>query len=100
MPDGLRRGAAPRPPGSRRRWRSARRQLRVPCHNDLLAANFIAVPGGIRIVDWEYAGMGDRYFDLANFAVNNELDGDGEEAFLAAYLERAAGARASSPRCG
>ena len=28
----------------------------------------------IWIVDWEYAGMGDRYFDLANFAVNNELD--------------------------
>ena len=47
----------------------------VPCHNDLLAANFIR--GGeqhLWIVDWEYAGMGDRYFDLANFAVNNELD--------------------------
>ena len=29
----------------------------------------------MRIVDWEYAGMGDRYFDLANFAVNNELPG-------------------------
>lgn len=46
----------------------------VPCHNDLLAANFIRSPRGIRIVDWEYAGMGDRYFDLGNFAVNNELD--------------------------
>ena len=33
---------------------------------------------GLRIVDWEYAGMGDRYFDLGNFAVNNELD-DAEE---------------------
>ena len=46
-----------------------------PCHNDLLNANFIRSPDqGIRIVDWEYAGMGDRFFDLANFAVNNELD--------------------------
>ncbi len=45
-----------------------------PCHNDLLTANFIRSPDqGIRIVDWEYAGMGDRFFDLANFAVNNEL---------------------------
>jgi thiamine kinase-like enzyme len=63
---------------------------RVLCHNDLLAANFIAVPGGVRLVDWEYAGMGDRYFDLANFSVNNELDDDAEAAFLAAYLERGA----------
>ena len=49
-----------------------------PCHNDLLTANFIRSPDqGIRIVDWEYAGMGDRFFDLANFAVNTELDADG-----------------------
>jgi thiamine kinase-like enzyme len=59
----------------------------VPCHNDLLAANFIRSPRGVRIVDWEYAGMGDRYFDLGNFAVNNELDGDGEAALLSAYFE-------------
>ena len=26
----------------------------------------------IWIVDWEYAGMGDRYFDLANFAMNHD----------------------------
>jgi thiamine kinase-like enzyme len=54
----------------------------VPCHNDLLAANFICSGGErIWIVDWEYAGMGDRYFDLANFAVNNEL-GEGEQETL------------------
>ncbi|MEA2379686.1 MAG: hypothetical protein QOD13_3593 [Thermoleophilaceae bacterium] len=58
----------------------------VPCHNDLLAANFIRGERQIWIVDWEYAGMGDRYFDLANFAVNNELDGAGEVALLADYF--------------
>lgn len=58
----------------------------VLCHNDLLAANFLQSEDGIRIVDWEYAGMGDRYFDLGNFAVNNELSPDQEELFLAAYL--------------
>jgi thiamine kinase-like enzyme len=31
--------------------------------------------------------MGDRYFDLGNFAVNNELDDDQEEALLAAYFD-------------
>jgi thiamine kinase-like enzyme len=58
----------------------------VLCHDDLLPANFIDTPAGIRIVDWEYAGMGNRWFDLGNFAVNNELGPAEEEAFLDAYL--------------
>jgi len=58
----------------------------VPCHNDLLAANFIRGPDRLWIVDWEYAGMGDRYFDLANFAVNNELDEADQRALLDAYF--------------
>lgn len=58
----------------------------VLCHDDLLPANFIATPAGLRIVDWEYAGMGNRWFDLGNFAVNNELGPAEEEAFLTSYL--------------
>ena len=65
----------------------------VPCHNDLLAANFIAgepvAPardGQLWIVDWEYAGMGDLYFDLANFAINNELSEAEQETLLADYF--------------
>lgn len=65
----------------------------VPCHNDLLAANFIRSPRGVRIVDWEYAGMNDRYFDLGNFAVNNELDEGQEAELLAAYFEAPASDR-------
>jgi thiamine kinase-like enzyme len=58
-----------------------------PCHNDLLPANFLAVAdGGLCLLDWEYAGMNDRYFDLGNFAVNNELDRAGEEALVEAYF--------------
>ncbi|HXI45030.1 MAG TPA: phosphotransferase [Candidatus Acidoferrales bacterium] len=56
-----------------------------PCHNDLLNANFIDDGARVRIVDWEYAGMGDPFFDLGNFAVNHELDADAEATFLAAY---------------
>src|SRR5207244_9304708 len=58
----------------------------VPCHNDLLNANFIDDGSRIRIVDWEYAGMGDIFFDLANFAVNHELDEDGRAELLTAYF--------------
>ena len=56
-----------------------------PCHNDLLAANFIHGDDRIWIVDWEYAGMGDPAFDRANFAVNNGLDAAGDGALLHAY---------------
>jgi thiamine kinase-like enzyme len=56
-----------------------------PCHNDLLSANFIEGGDRLWLVDWEYAGMGDPFFDLGNFSVNNDLDEDGENALLAAY---------------
>ncbi len=58
----------------------------LPCHNDLLTANFLNDGERIVIVDWEYAGMGDPFFDLGNFAVNNELDHGDEERLLAAYF--------------
>jgi thiamine kinase-like enzyme len=57
-----------------------------PCHNDLLNANFIDDGARIRIVDWEYAGMGDVFFDLANFAVNHDLGVDARNELLAAYF--------------
>jgi thiamine kinase-like enzyme len=61
------------------------RFVAVPCHNDLLAANFVAGRERTWIVDWEYAGMGDAAFDLANFAVNNGLDEAGDAELLEAY---------------
>ena len=57
----------------------------VPCHNDLLNANFLD-DGAIRIVDWEYAGMGDRFFDLANFSVNHEFGVEDDGRLVAAYF--------------
>ena len=58
----------------------------VPCHNDLLNANFLDDGERLCIVDWEYAGMGDCFFDLANFSINHELDVTQSEALLAAYF--------------
>src|SRR3954469_14428914 len=57
----------------------------VPCHNDLLPANLIHDGERVRIVDWEYAGMGNRYFDLANLSVNNALNEAGDEWLLECY---------------
>jgi thiamine kinase-like enzyme len=56
-----------------------------PCHNDLLNANFIDDGTRIRIVDWEYAGMGDPFFDLGNFSANNGLTSDEDAILLAAW---------------
>jgi thiamine kinase-like enzyme len=56
-----------------------------PCHNDLLNANFIDDGTRIRIIDWEYAGMGDPFFDLGNFSINHGLTPDEDELLLAAY---------------
>src|SRR5438309_526872 len=45
-----------------------------------------ADPGHAVLVDWEYAGMGHRYFDLGNLAVNNDFDEPAQERLLRAYL--------------
>jgi thiamine kinase-like enzyme len=57
----------------------------VPCHNDLLSANFLHDGERVRILDWEYAGMGDRYFDLGNLSVNNGLTEEDDRRLLEAY---------------
>lgn len=56
-----------------------------PCHNDLLNENFLD-DGNIRILDWEYAGMGDPAFDLANFSVHHNFSDEQERTLLEAYL--------------
>jgi thiamine kinase-like enzyme len=57
------------------------------CHNDYLNGNFI-FDGDVRIVDWEYAGMGDPFFDLANLSVNHAFDAAADEGLLASYFGR------------
>jgi thiamine kinase-like enzyme len=56
-----------------------------PCHNDLLNANFIDDGERIRVVDWEYAGMGDPFFDLGNVSINHDLTTEEDAILLEAY---------------
>jgi thiamine kinase-like enzyme len=62
----------------------------VPSHNDLLPANVLGTDDGVMLVDWEYAGMGHRLFDLGNLAVNWQFDPPSENRLLAAYFDRPA----------
>ena len=58
----------------------------VAAHNDLLNANFLRdASGRVWLIDWEYAGMNSRWFDLGNLATNHALDVDGRAALLLAY---------------
>jgi thiamine kinase-like enzyme len=57
-----------------------------PCHNDLLNANFLINDKQIYILDWEYAGMGDAFFDLANFSTNHELSEEQDRWELECYF--------------
>lgn len=60
----------------------------VLCHNDLLNGNFLRDENNnIRILDWEYAGMGDLFFDLANFSAHHELSDAQILELLAAYFD-------------
>lgn len=60
----------------------------VLCHNDLLNGNFLRDDQGrIRILDWEYAGMGDLFFDLANFSAHHELSDEQILELLDAYFD-------------
>ncbi len=58
-----------------------------PCHNDLLNANFL-VDSQLYLLDWEYAGMGDIFFDLANFSDHHELSEQQDHWLLNCYFAR------------
>jgi thiamine kinase-like enzyme len=66
----------------------------TPCHDDLLNLNWLdeEVPGEIgelRLLDWEYAGMGDVFFDLSNFCIHHRLNDDLVRLLLQEYFGEA-----------
>lgn len=69
----------------------------VPCHNDLLAGNLLYDGERLWLLDWEYAGMGDARFDLANLISNLELDSGLRDFFLKCYFGSATEAAARLP---
>lgn len=60
-----------------------------PCHNDLWGPNLIDDGSQVRIVDWEYAGMGDVHFDLADFANYHSASDADDRVLLRLYFGNA-----------
>lgn len=66
--------------------RSLPRVKTVPCHNDLLAENFIATGDGVRIVDYQLSGNNDPAFELGDIAAEADLDVDQTAHLARAYF--------------
>jgi thiamine kinase-like enzyme len=56
-----------------------------PCHNDLLAANFIDDGRAVSIIDYEYSGNNDPYFELGNIWSECHLALEQLEELVEAY---------------
>ena len=65
----------------------------VPCHNDLLADNFVLTEDGdplksrMCLIDWEYGGMAPAYYDLADMFQEILLSRPVERRLLEIYWE-------------
>jgi thiamine kinase-like enzyme len=67
----------------------------VLCHSDLHRFN-VAIGERPILLDWEYAHIGDPYWDLAGWIANNDGEADFAAELLASYLERPALAQESA----
>src|SRR5215213_4522514 len=61
----------------------------VPCHNDLLAENYLDDGARLWIVDYEYSGNNDPTFELGNTAQELGFDAARQEELCAAYFGEA-----------
>ena len=60
----------------------------VPCHNDLLAENYIDDGRQLWIIDFEYSGNNDPCFELGDTAQECEFDEELRAALCGAYFGR------------
>lgn len=61
---------------------------KVPCHNDALCENWVLGDGRMYLIDWEYAGMNDGMWDIADVSIEAGFDAEHDKMLLRAYLER------------
>ena len=90
----LRRSGCPMPPGygevERGTW-AARRALEaspvpiVPCHNDPWPNNFIEADGSLYLIDWEFSGMNDPFWDLSHLSTEAEFGPVQDQTMMEAY---------------
>ncbi len=58
----------------------------VPCNNDLLAGNFVDDGEKLWLIDYEYSGNNDPFFELGNTWTETQLDDDHLDELVTAYV--------------
>ena len=58
----------------------------VPCHNDPWPGNLLDADGRIYLIDWEYSGMNDPMWDLANLSVEAGFGQARDQNVMEAYF--------------
>lgn len=58
----------------------------VPCNNDLLAGNFVDDGRKLWLIDYEYSGNNDPYFELGNTWTECELETEHLDELVTAYV--------------
>lgn len=58
----------------------------VPCHNDPLCENWICDDSRMYLIDWEYAGMNDPFWDLADVSIEAQMNDEMDAKLLSCYL--------------
>ena len=57
-----------------------------PCHNDPLCENWLLKDNQMYLIDWEYAGMNDCIWDLADVSIEAEYSHENDIELLSAYF--------------
>ena len=60
----------------------------TPCHNDPLCENWIRNSERLYLIDWEYAGMNDPLWDVADISIEADYDEALDHLLLEAYFGR------------
>lgn len=61
---------------------------KVPCHNDPLCENWVEGNGRMYLIDWEYAGMNDGMWDLADVSIEAGFTQQQDLLLLENYLHK------------
>jgi len=59
----------------------------VPCHNDPWPGNLLDAGGRVYLIDWEYSGMNDAVWDLADLSVEAGFGPGQDREMMEAYYE-------------